>query len=118
MRNLKKITIALIIAVLLMGITNIVLATEADENVTFIPDELANNTTNNNTTNSTENLFSNTNANNITNNTANTVNSSKYNNTSLPKAGSEDGIVTVMIAVAFGISAIYAYKKIRDYNIK
>lgn len=121
MRNFKKLTVVLIIMTLIIGVTNIVLATEADENVTFIPDELTNNntinnTTNNATTNSTENLFGNTNT--SINNTVNNANSSKYNNTNLPNAGSEDGIVTIMIAIAFGVSAIYAYKKIRDYNIK
>lgn len=86
--------------------------------------------TKNNTSNSTN---TNTNATNTTNttNTNNTVknnslntgavtgnknNTSTYNNSSLPKTGVEDSIPTMLLLVVFGISAVYAYKKIRDYK--
>ena len=52
-----------------------------------------------------------------TNNTnTNTNNSSIYNNTNLPQTGIEDSIPTVLLIVVFGISAVYAYKKISDYR--
>ena len=86
--------------------------------------------TKNNTSNSTN---TNTNATNTTNttNTNNTAknnslntgavtgnknNTSTYNNSSLPKTGVEDSIPTMLLLVVFGISAVYAYKKIRDYK--
>lgn len=74
-----------------------------------------NNSTRNNTTgnNSTGN---NTSRNNTTNNVMRTNNTSNYNNSSLPKTGIEDSIPGVILVVVFGISAIYAYKKIQDYR--
>lgn len=71
----------------------------------------AGNSTGNNTGNNTGNT-NNTNAN--RNNTNN--NSSIYNNTNLPKTGIEDSIPVAMLVVVFGISAVYAYKKIKDYR--
>lgn len=68
-----------------------------------------NNTGNNNTGN-------NTNTNNTNANKNNTNNSSVYNNTNLPKTGIEDSIPVAMLVVVFGISAVYAYKKIKDYR--
>jgi len=61
-------------------------------------------------------------ANNATKNTTNNVvnnaaNSSTYttNSTKLPKAGSNPTII--FVAAALVISAVYAYKKVTDYNI-
>lgn len=80
-----------------------------------------NTNTNNTTTNNT-----NTNRNTSTNNTNTSLNTStnnvsSYNNatnntSNLPKTGIEDSIPTMVLIVVFGISAIYAYKKIKDYN--
>lgn len=77
-----------------------------------------NTNTGTNTTNTTNNINNNTNntANNTNNNTNNTNNSSIYNNTNLPSTGIEDSIPVAMLVVVFGISAIYAYKKIKDYR--
>ena len=56
------------------------------------------------------------------NNTSNTSNTSKYSNTNtnkstskLPYAGSNSSMVFVVVALV--ASAIYAYKKVSDYNI-
>ena len=126
MTNLRKLLVVLLIAVLMIGVSNVVLATEEDENITFIPDEGANNQTEtNNTTNPLNNTNTNNSVNNATNNTVkntvknntNNANSSKYNNTNLPNAGTSDGITVMVVVTVFGISALYAYKKIRDYNI-
>lgn len=66
-------------------------------------------------------------ANNVTNNTANTNtsgniiaggnNTSTYNNvtTTLPQTGAGDYMMILIIGV-LGVSAVYAYKKIRDYK--
>lgn len=84
-----------------------------------------NDTTSNSANNSTGNnsLVNNSIVNNSTvNNTAGntsvltTNNTSNYNNTSLPKTGIEDSVPVFVLAVIFGISAIYAYKKIQDYK--
>lgn len=72
-------------------------------------------------TNSSRNTNSNTNSSSNTNTNSNT-NSSRYgNNTNsssssrLPYAGSNTSIIFIVIAL--GASAIYAYKKVSDYNI-
>ncbi len=75
----------------------------------------SNTPSNNSNTNRSNTNTANTNSNN-TNNTNNANNSSIYNNTNLPKTGIEDSIPVAMLVVIFGISAIYAYKKIRDYR--
>lgn len=71
------------------------------------------NTNSNNTNNTNKNT--NTNTNNANTNKTNS-NSSIYNNTNLPKTGIENSIPVAMLVVIFGISAIYAYKKIKDYR--
>lgn len=63
---------------------------------------LRNNTTLNKNTNTNTNIKTNTNTNNA-------------NATGLPKTGL-DSTVVFIIAIC-GLSAVYAYKKIRDYNI-
>ena len=106
MSNLKKLTMVLVI-VLLLGVSTVVNAS----NVTNIVDE---NTTNNSATNNTatNNTVNNTTTNNTTNNTSNTA-----TNTTIPKAGSGETITILTVTVIFAISAIYAHKKIRDYNV-
>ena len=76
-----------------------------------------NNSANTNTSNSNTNT-SNTNRTNTNTNTnrSNTRNSSVYNNTSLPSTGIEDSLPIAALVVVFGISAVYAYKKIKDYR--
>lgn len=69
--------------------------------------EDTNNTVTNNTTNNTVLNTS------TTNNTVNKVNN--VTNT-LPKTGIEDSPAAIIMIIGV-ISAIYAYKKIRDYNI-
>lgn len=49
-------------------------------------------------------------------NTVNTVNKVNNNTNTLPKAGIEDSPVGIIMIIGV-ISAIYAYKKIRDYNV-
>ncbi len=81
--------------------------------------------TNKNSNKNTNNTNKNTNnANKNTNNSnKNSNNSNKTNNTNLygnennlPDTGIEDSMPTVLLIVVFGISAVYAYKKISDYR--
>lgn len=114
----KEIIICVItVAVLMLTIVTDVFATGSiDEllndvnNTTFntIPEE---NTTANTTTNNTVNNAINNTVNNTTNNA---VNNATSNNTTMPNTGVDYSVVFI-IAVC-GISAIYAYKKIKDYN--
>lgn len=69
---------------------------------------IANKVTNNTTNNITNNVVNNTTKNNVANNNTN------KNNTAIPNTGLDQSIVFV-IAI-FGVSALYAYKKIRDYK--
>ena len=45
-----------------------------------------------------------------------TNNSSVYTNTNLPKTGLTDSIPVAALIVILGISAVYAYKKVKDYR--
>lgn len=79
----------------------------------------ANNTTSNSTANGTNSSNStsntlNTSALRNTINTANTVTTT--NTTTLPKTGIANSTPVVILIAIFGISAVYAYKKIRDYK--
>lgn len=72
-----------------------------------------------NTTSNTENTTpQNTTTQNYTPlNTSTTYDTTNTTNT-LPKTGVTDGYVVAILMVVCAISAIYAYRKIRDYNIK
>ena len=65
-----------------------------------------NNTTNNATNNAVTNKV---------NNATNTSNYSKTNSTKLPYAGTNSSMIFVVLA--FAASAIYAYKKVTEYNV-
>ncbi len=67
-----------------------------------------------NTGNTNTNTASRLNTNNSNRNT--NRNSSIYNSTNLPKTGIGDSLPIAALVVIFGISAIYAYKKIKDYR--
>ena len=58
----------------------------------------------------------NTNRNTNTNTNSNTSSYASTNSSKLPYAGT-NGSSIVILAVAFGLSAIYAYKKVTDYNV-
>lgn len=93
----------------------------------------SNTNSNTNSTNTNTNTSFNTNSSNtnsISSNTANIVsntnsNSSSYNtninktntNTNLPKTGLAETGSTVCIVFALVVSALFAFKKLRDYNV-
>ena len=104
--NLIKIVLILIVsAILILFSTNVFAADSSDDfnDLTATLESTSSNNTTNNTTN-------NTNTNNVVNNT------SIYNNNNLPKTGIEDSMPLAMLIVVFGISAAFAYKKIKDYR--
>lgn len=113
MSRTKEILISLLaIIVLILAITTNVFATSADDLLNALGNNQNNNEvaeiqTRNNTTNNV--------VNNTTNNTVNNIKANVANATEHADAGVDYSIVLI-IAVC-GISAIYAYKKIRDYNV-
>lgn len=118
--NLFKVFSILLIGAILLAIFNVhVLAATDNTDFTDITNTVERNNTNTNSSNTnrsnTNTNRSNTNTNNtnrITNNTA-----SIYNDTSnLPQTGIEDSIPVALLVVVFGISAVYAYKKIKEYR--
>lgn len=124
MKNSKlvKVVMGAIISLIVVAMANQVFA----DNVTDLTNALGNSSLSSNSS-STNNITSNTALNNTTrNNTVNntiknnsvltTNNTSSYNNTSLPKTGIEDHIPATILLVVFGVSAVYAYKKIQDYR--
>ena len=116
MSRTKEILISLLaIIVLILAITTNVFATSADDLLNALGNNQNNNTVtqiqskdSNNTNNNTNN--NNNKLNNVVNNKANVSNATEH-----ADAGVDYSIVFI-IAVC-GVSAIYAYKKIRDYNV-
>ena len=136
MKKTRLIKIFLVVTVsltLVLGATNVF---AADNTTSFIDvtdtnssanssNTNSSNTSSNNTTTNTNssntNLTSNTNTNantntNITNTTNRTTNTSSYNNTNLPSTGLAESGSMFCVIFALAVSAIYAFKKLRDYN--
>ncbi len=80
--------------------------------------EGSSNTNNTSNTGNTNNANANANRSNTNNTNRNNTNNTNRNNTNttLPKTGIEDSLPTVVLVVVFGVSAVYAYKKIKDYR--
>lgn len=123
--NLLKIFSILILSIMVILLTTTVNAADSNGFNDITP-TLTNNSSTNGTNNASgntnianTNTFSNTTNTNKTNtNTNKTTNNSSsiYNNTNLPKTGIGDSLPVVVLVVVFGISAVYAYKKINDYR--
>jgi len=118
---MKKIILTISIIFLLVSLlytntlaTEIIIGNTPTNNTTV--NNSANNTNSN--TNSNTNKVNNTNKTNTTNkvNTTNKTVNSSYKNTNLPDTGSEDFVYGFVI-IAGIISAVYAYIKIKTYNI-
>ncbi len=114
MKVTKKIlSVILIVSLLFVVLQTSVFATDddlfqqiqdlvGDTNTTSTPDA--------NTTNTVNNITDITNTNNTTNNIS--------TNETLPKTGITEDYAIIAFAVICGVSAIYAYKKVKKYNIK
>lgn len=128
--NLIKVFSILVMSVMVMMFSTNVFAADSG-NVTDLTGELTRNTGSGNTntgnsaggtnTNGTNTNGTNTNGTSNSNrsnnaNTNGTTNGSIYNNNNLPKTGIEDSIPVTMLVVVFGISAVYAYRKIKEYR--
>ena len=128
MKNLIKLVSILLVSVMLIFVTTVNAADNTNDGFRELTLD-SSNTNSNNTSSGNTNLentntnTNNTNTNNTNSNTntnKNTNNSSMYNNTNknsdLPKTGIEDSIPVVLLVVVFGISAVYAYRKINEYK--
>ena len=96
--KVMKIFLTIILGIVIAFTATQVLAVDDDGNLDLSPSNI---TPSNNTP--SNNLLKNN-------------NSSSYNNTNLPKTGIGDSMPVVVLVVIFGISAVYAYKKINDYK--
>lgn len=120
--NLIKVITILLMSVMVMLFTTTVRAVDSDDGFNDLTSEISSNTNTNNTntnstnTNNTNTNSANTNSTNKNTNNTNKNNTSVYSNTDLPKTGIEDSIPVAMLVVVFGISAVYAYKKIKEYK--
>jgi uncharacterized MnhB-related membrane protein len=104
MKNSKVVMEIVIIISLLFALSTVVLA----DNTQIIIGGGSTNTQNDTATN-VPNVVMNT----TTNKNVNT----NTNTETLPKTGVTDGYVVAILVTVCAISAIYAYKKIRDYNM-
>lgn len=116
--NLIKLFLVLLISmmVIMMFNTNVFAANNTNGFDDLTNTLNKNNTNSNANKNNTNVNGNNTNVNANANNGNKNKNSSIYNNTNLPKTGIEDSIPVAMLVVVFGISAVYAYKKIKEYR--
>ena len=106
MKKLRKQVLILVIFLIIMAG---LFAHEAYGTEITIPPANEGNTAENENTNQTNTAGNNTLSNTSTNLTSN-------NNTTLPQTGLDDTVIYIMII--FVISAIFAYKKTRDYRLK
>ena len=106
--NLIQIVTILLVSAMVMLFSTTVNAANDNNDVHDLTGTLTKNSTPSNTPSNTPN------------NTQNNAkkNSSVYNNTNnnLPKTGIEDSIPVAALVVVFGVSAVYAYKKIKEYK--
>lgn len=118
--NLIQIVTILLVSAMVLLFSTTVNAANDNNDVHDLTGTLTKNSTPSNTPSNTPgNTPSNT-PSNTPNNTPNNAkkNSSVYNNTNnnLPKTGIEDSIPVAALVVVFGVSAVYAYKKIKEYK--
>ena len=127
-----KMFLIMLISVVCISMTSFVLATDIEDLDSVEDLDLTSNSANNTSSgNTTGNNTSGTNSLNSTNRnntntglTTNLISSGSNNassntnatNTNLPRTGIGDSMPTVLLVVVFGISAVYAYKKIKDYR--
>ena len=124
-----KIFLVILVSLMLIVTTNFVQAVDNTTGYQDLTNLTGNNSSGNNNASNTNsaNSNNNTSGNNTARNNSNALNTgavtntnknntSTYNSSSLPKTGVGDSIPTMLLLVVFGISAVYAYKKIKEYK--
>lgn len=120
MFKLKKVMVILVALLLILGICIQVQATD-NPNLDLSNLLQQSNTTTNTATNTTSNTTTNTTQTNRVNTTGGSVvqpstNSDSSSGNSLPQTGVTEDITVMFFIIVCAISAVYAYKKIRDYK--
>lgn len=113
MKNSKVIMKIVIIISLLFALSTVVWA----DNTQIIIGGGSTNTQNDTATNVPNVVMNTTTTNTNVNTNTNTSYRTNTNTETLPKTGVTDGYVVAILVTVCVISAIYAYKKIRDYNM-
>ncbi len=113
MKNSKVIMEIVIIISLLFALSTVVWA----DNTQIIIGGGSTNTQNDTATNVPNVVMNTTTTNTNVNTNTNTSYRTNTNTETLPKTGVTDGYVVAILVTVCAISAIYAYKKIRDYNM-
>lgn len=75
-----------------------------------------NNTSLDNIVNEAANNTSNNATNNVVNNTTKNTTNNTSNNSTLPKTGTSENVLLLLMGIC-AISGIYAYKKVKEYNM-
>lgn len=126
MLNSKKIIALLVVLLVVIGIC--VIPVQASDIIDLDNLLQINQTTDTNVVNdiNTNSLYNNTTTNTVTNTTANTmtnnsivqpyVNKTSTSGNKLPQTGVTEDITVMFFIIVCVILAIYAYKKIKDYN--
>lgn len=126
MLNSKKIIALLVVLLVVIGIC--VIPVQASDIIDLDNLLQTNQTTDTNVVNdiNTNSLYNNTTTNTVTNTTANTmtnnsivqpsVNKTSTSENKLPQTGVTEDITVMFFIIVCVILAIYAYKKIKDYN--
>lgn len=107
----KEILTIILIIVAVIAIGSKVLATNSPIQIPIVNTNTTDTTTTNVTTNTTTNATTN-----VVTPTTNTT-GSNYQNTTLPQTGDASDYAIFLLIVVAAIVAVYAYKKVRDYNI-
>lgn len=113
MKNSKVVMEIVIIISLLFALSTVVWA----DNTQIIIGGGSTNTQNDTATNVPNVVMNTTTTNTNVNTNTNTSYRTNTNTETLPKTGVTDGYVVAILVTVCAISAIYAYKKIRDYNM-
>lgn len=107
--------VALVLVITIMGMLFLTTVNAADDDGMNDLTSTLTSGSGNNSSNTGNNSNTSNNSLVVNNNTTNN-NASVYNNSNLPKTGIGDSVPVALLLVVFGISAVYAYKKVKDYR--
>ena len=128
MKLLKNIVVVIMGIAIIFAFTNVLAAendTYQDLSQAIAGNNSAGTTTGNNSTTNNSGATNNSSSNGVFNTTGITSNNSatnnstannSYSNTTLPKTGVESVAPIAILVVIFAVSAIYAYRKIKEYK--
>ena len=112
----KLVLILLMVLTLGMLISTPVFAADSEEDEDEVLDLSPSKNETKNENNTVENKDNTDNNATLNTNAVNNSVKNNTNNTALPKTGAEDSLPIIISVVVFGVSAVYAYRKIQDYR--